>query len=668
MNQHIYIGFLLLFSFLIKVHTQTVPSDVFAVTVGSSVYYKLHKIRLSDAQLSSYDIIGYSTLNGVDVSSDGSFAIIATEKYILKFVFSGNIVSVIAGQNSLSRVDGSGASAAFNVLQAVNIYLDDSYAIATDFSNNAIRKINLTSPYSVTTIAGTCSGSGVCTSGFADNAVGTSATLNKPTGLAIHPSGTWAAFCQNTGAKLIRRLDLVNGKFSVSFLCGKTTEEGYRDGSCGSTSTSAIFDNPLALSFPSDGTKLYIMDKNYIRLFNIVTNAVTTVFNHGSGLNAWGVSSYVLNDNYLHTSFIAGRISKGASTSALATFNSPKQVSIWRCRSPGYGSETSETCVKCPAGKYGNYYTGGVCLACANGTFNSAVGQSICSNCSACSAERTLSACTAIQNTVCDEGPIPCPPSMIRKAGSSNVSDCFYPVGVNFSVNINNFSFSVDDLRRNILQSQDLGLNITFNYLEKSNVFVEAKACPAGFVCPVDSLAGIACVKGTYNNMTNAFSNGQCNMCPVGFYCPEASVNPTRCPIYTTSLQGQDNILQCTCLAGYYCTYAKRIFGRVTLNMSASAFDESMQSKFKKAIAASAGVTESDVVILGVNTPLGLGGRRRMLSVDSRNGLTTSVHIQVLNAESLRDLKKHVDMHCGEVHVEHEWWEKHNVVASPLTS
>jgi len=157
-------------------------------------------------------------------------------------------------------------------------------------------------------------------------------------------------------------------------------------------------------------------------------------------------------------------------------------------------------------------------------------------------------------------------------------------------------------------------------------------------------------------------------------------VNPTKCPIYTTSLQGQDNILQCTCLAGFYCTYGKRIFGRVTLNMSASAFDLSMQSNFKKAIAASAGVTESDVVILGVNTLVGLGGggRRRMLSVGSgngltsnsltSNGLTTSIHIQVLNAESLHDLKKHVDMHCGEVHLEHEWWERHGVVATALTS
>jgi len=285
-----------------------------------------------------------------------------------------------------------------------------------------------------------------------------------------------------------------------------------------------------------------------------------------------------------------------------------------------------------------------------------------------------VSAIACPANSYCPAGstsPTACPLSTISQSGASNVNDCFYPIStVNFSVKINNFSFSVDDLRSNVLQRQDLGLNITFDFLEKSNVFVEAKACPAGFVCPVDSLTGIACVKGTYNNLTNAFSNGQCNTCPVGYYCPEASVNPTRCPIYTTSLQGQDNILQCTCLAGYYCTYGKRIFGRVTLNMSASAFDESMQSKFKKAIAASAGVTESDVVILGVNTG-SLG--RRMLSVDSRPsgrllGLTTSVHIQVLNAESLRDLKKHVDMHCGEVHVEHEWWEKHSVVASPLTS
>jgi hypothetical protein len=256
---------------------------------------------------------------------------------------------------------------------------------------------------------------------------------------------------------------------------------------------------------------------------------------------------------------------------------------------------------------------------------------------------------------------------------------CDYPVNVNFSVNTSNLSFSVNDLVSYMAQRKDLGLKINFTFTQKSNVFVEAQACPAGYVCPVDSLAGIACVKGTYNNQTNAFASSQCTTCPVGFYCPVASVNPTRCPDYTTSVEGQDSVLQCTCLAGFYCKYAKRIYGRVTLNISAAAFDASMQSNFRKAIAAAAGVTESDVLILSVNSGTGGGGsRRRMLSLGSSlleeqgkpfGESFMDVHIQVLNAEGLRDIKKHVDLHCGAgYHVDHEWRENHGVVAVPSLS
>jgi hypothetical protein len=260
-----------------------------------------------------------------------------------------------------------------------------------------------------------------------------------------------------------------------------------------------------------------------------------------------------------------------------------------------------------------------------------------------------------------------------------NGAGCDYPVNVNFSVNISNLSFSVNDLVNYMAQRKDLGLKINFTFAEKSNVFVEAQACPAGYVCPANSLAGIACVKGTYNNQTNAFASSQCTTCPIGFYCPVASVNPTRCPDYTTSVEGQDSVLQCTCLAGFYCKYAKRIYGRVTLNISATAFDGTMQSNFRKAIAAAAGVTESDVVILSVNSGTGRGSRRRMLSLGSSllgeqgkpasGGFLESfmdVHIQVLNAEGLSNIKKHVDTHCGAgYHVDHEWRENHGVVAIP---
>lgn len=51
--------------------------------------------------------------------------------------------------------------------------------------------------------------------------------------------------------------------------------------------------------------------------------------------------------------------------------------------------------------------------------------------------------------------------------------------------------------------------------------------CPAGTHCPSGSSWPIPCTAGTYNNLTQ---QATCKTCPAGFYCPDNSTNPLSCP------------------------------------------------------------------------------------------------------------------------------------------
>jgi len=66
-------------------------------------------------------------------------------------------------------------------------------------------------------------------------------------------------------------------------------------------------------------------------------------------------------------------------------------------------------------------------------------------------------------------------------------------------------------------------------------------------------------------------------------------------------------------MAGYVCSYKKRIYVMVTLNIPLSQFDAAAQQAFKETVAKAANVTSDKVTIVGITSPP--AGGRRLLSL-----------------------------------------------------
>jgi hypothetical protein len=84
--------------------------------------------------------------------------------------------------------------------------------------------------------------------------------------------------------------------------------------------------------------------------------------------------------------------------------------------------------------------------------------------------------------------------------------------------------------------------------------------------------------------------------------------------VHTSSVVGGTSQLNCICLAGYGCSYTKRITATVTLNnTNVENFNTDIggvKSSFLAAIAAAAGVPVNQITIISVGAH---GGGRRLL-------------------------------------------------------
>ena len=156
-------------------------------------------------------------------------------------------VSTLAGQTSAGSLDGTGVAAQFNEPSGVAVDSSGNIYVA-DSANNEIRKI--TAAGVVTTIAGST------TAGSADGS-GTSASFNKPAGVAVDSAGNVyvADFANNE----IRKIDASD---VVSTLAGSTTA-GNKDG----MGSAAAFSGPNDVAVDAAGN-VYVADSgnNEMRL------------------------------------------------------------------------------------------------------------------------------------------------------------------------------------------------------------------------------------------------------------------------------------------------------------------------------------------------------------------------------------------------------------------
>jgi hypothetical protein len=131
---------------------------------------------------------------------------------------------------------------------------------------------------------------------------------------------------------------------------------------------------------------------------------------------------------------------------------------------------------------------------------------------------------------------------------------------------------------------------------------------------PVDCAEGLTSRKGAGSCHSPPVGPVEVIPCPVGYYGLDPECNP--CPANTNSSLGNTStILDCRCLAGFVCTYTKRI--SVVLTLHNITWDMRTpaglsQSSIIDAIALAAGVSRSNVVI----NPM-FSGRRRLMALNS---------------------------------------------------
>jgi len=92
--------------------------------------------------------------------------------------------------------------------------------------------------------------------------------------------------------------------------------------------------------------------------------------------------------------------------------------------------------------------------------------------------------------------------------------------------------------------------------------------------------------------------------CIAGFYGSKDDGICKKCPNNTYSLNGSaTSLFDCKCVAGYYCTYLKRLSVIVRLNSTTLGnFDQTQQTLFVNAMAKAAGVLPSSVSVVSVNS------------------------------------------------------------------
>ncbi len=202
--------------------------------------------------------------NPVAIAADksGNIYVASTYENVIRKITPGGVVTTFAGSGIPGSNNGIGTAASFNYPlglasdTAGNLYVSDS-------GNNLIRKI--TPQGEVTTLAG----SGLSGS---DNAVGTFASFENPTGIATDAAGN--VYVADPNNDLIRKIDPSG---IVTTFAGSGTR-GHIDG----TGTAASFSYPNGLATDAAGN-VYVADfsNNCIRKIT-PTGVVTTLAGSGN--------------------------------------------------------------------------------------------------------------------------------------------------------------------------------------------------------------------------------------------------------------------------------------------------------------------------------------------------------------------------------------------------
>ena len=171
--------------------------------------------------------------NGIATDAAGNVYISDLGNNAIYKITSSGTVTILAGSGTAGYVNGAGSAAAFNAPQGLVADASGNVYVA-DQGNNRIRKI--TSAGVVSTLAGTGAGGNI-------NGDGTTATFNRPYGLAIDAAGN--LYVTDQGNYAVRKL----------------TSAGVVSTLVGNSVTTGLLNTPTGIAVDSQGA-LYIADKS----------------------------------------------------------------------------------------------------------------------------------------------------------------------------------------------------------------------------------------------------------------------------------------------------------------------------------------------------------------------------------------------------------------------
>jgi len=172
-------------------------------------------VTLSGVTTTSY--LNATTVIGVAVDSAGVIYFASYSNHRVYKLVDG-VATVIAGNGSIGSADNAnGTSASLNFPYGLAIDTAGNLYV-TDYGNSRIRKIANDATHTVTTIAGS-------TSGYADNANGTSAQFSVPRGITIDGAGN--LYITDGGNHKIRKI-ANDATHTVTTIAGSTN--GYTNG------------------------------------------------------------------------------------------------------------------------------------------------------------------------------------------------------------------------------------------------------------------------------------------------------------------------------------------------------------------------------------------------------------------------------------------------------
>jgi len=175
---------------------------------------------------------------------DGALYVTDNGNNEIRRVTTSGVVTLFAGSSTGASglTNGTGTAAAFNAPEGIAIDASGNFYV-TDQNNNEIRKI--TSAGVVSLVAGSTTGVSGTTDGL-----GTAATFNTPTGIAVDPSGN--LYVSERGAPMDIRFISTSGQV--------VTVAGGSLGNVDGNGTAAEFDDPYLMAFDPATGSLIIPD------------------------------------------------------------------------------------------------------------------------------------------------------------------------------------------------------------------------------------------------------------------------------------------------------------------------------------------------------------------------------------------------------------------------